>query len=93
MPEPQRKSKQQQLKDDYRYVFGSEAGKRVLDDLIRFTGLLAKVDNASMATPQSLGYTEGLRETGLYIFNQMSKPRERNQAIQEEYQDLISMGG
>ena len=54
---------QRDLKDDYRKVFGSKEGCRVLTDLLQFTGVLRPVvtpgdpfDTAFNAGRQSVGF-------------------------------------
>jgi hypothetical protein len=54
---------------DYRFVFASEAGQRVLADLLRRAGVLA---HAYDAHPHNHAYAEGKRAIGLELIEMIN---------------------
>jgi hypothetical protein len=58
-------SREQQLLLDYRHAFGSEAGKRVLDDLMTRTGVARST--IVRGDPHASAFNEGRRSIGLEI--------------------------
>ncbi len=59
---------------DYLTAFGSESGKRVLADLMKFGNMLGP----SFATdPYRTAFNEGRRDVALYILNQLNYDLEK----------------
>lgn len=58
-----------ELSDAYKRLFSSPEGKKVLDDLLRFT----RVDSPSFVPqqPDLTAYNEGLRRVGIRILSMM----------------------
>lgn len=60
------------LARDYQVVFSSEAGQRVLLDLLRRTGVMLATYDPSDATPAAMQHREGQRAVGLYLVRQVN---------------------
>ncbi len=60
----------QRLNDDYRAVFGSGEGKRVLEDLMRFCGHLRTSFCGDM---HKTAFFEGQRNVYLYVLGRLAR--------------------
>jgi hypothetical protein len=64
----------EQKRIDYRYVFATESGRRIFDDLMVFCKFLNPVHVSG--DPIETAINEGKRNTFLYIMAQVSPVRE-----------------
>lgn len=64
--------------EDYKHVFGTDAGQRVLHDLENFCGLLS---DGFDPDPNVTAYNAGRRSVGVYILRQMELTREQLQEM------------
>lgn len=65
---------QLELVDDYKQVFGSDAGQRVLRDLEDFAGLLS---DGFSENPYITAYNAGRRSVGVYLLEKLEMDRQR----------------
>ena len=61
-----------ELAADYQRTFGSDAGQRVLADLLRRTGVMLTTAQPGEAGTTALLLREGQRQVGLYIVRQVN---------------------
>ena len=57
-----------QIRTDYKRVFGSPEGKNVLSDLARFTNAMVPIAPARPDLPVLVAYAEGLRAAFWHVF-------------------------
>lgn len=61
-----------ELLRDYQSVFASDAGQRVLLDLLRRTGVMLSTYDPKDTTPAAMQHREGQRAVGLYLVRQLN---------------------
>ena len=72
-----------QLKSDYKFVFGTDEGKRVLSDLCRSCGVLVP-SYVPGQTAEETAFREGMRNTALMILTHLDETPERFLELTQE---------
>lgn len=96
MSNNRQRAAQKQLLDDYRHVFSSEAGKRVLNDLVSRHFMLRTTYNPSI--PHEIYVNEGMRQPILYMLAQIGETefdllRRIEEIGRERRANLLNTGG
>ncbi len=75
---------QLELVDDYKQVFSSDAGQRVLRDLEDFAGLLS---DGFSENPYITAYNAGRRSVGVYLLEKLEMDRQRLMQMVREMEE------
>lgn len=96
MSNSRQRAARKQLLDDYHHVFSSEAGRRVLNDLVARYFMLRTTFNPSI--PNEIYVNEGMRQPILFILAQINETevdllRRIDEIGRERRTQLMNTGG
>ena len=96
MSNKRQQAARKQLLDDYHHVFSSEAGKRVLNDLVSRYFMLRTTFNPNVAN--EIYINEGMRQPILYVLAQLNETevdllRRIDEIGRERRNSLMMTGG
>lgn len=76
------------LESDYRKVFESPEGRRVLRDLARYANVMVSV-SSKYPEPHTIAYAEGMRAVFWHVFGKVYDPRKEAVKTEEGFTPIV----